>query len=66
MDSTLVRELTPGFAALPDAARYLGVSTDTIRRRVADGTLTAYRVGGTGRIFFKIADLDALMVAVVS
>ena len=57
MDATLVRELAPGFASLPDAARYLGV---------AEGKLTAYRVGGTGRIFFKIADLDALMVPVVS
>lgn len=66
MDATLDRKLAPGFASLPNAARYLGVSDDTIRRRVAEGKLTPYRVGGTGRMFFKIADLDALMVPVAS
>ncbi len=30
---------------IPDAATILGVSTKTIRRRIADGTLTAYRLG---------------------
>ncbi len=31
--------------SLQDAASMLGVSTKTLRRRVADGTLVAYRVG---------------------
>lgn len=26
-------------------AKYLGVSTKTVRRRIADGSLTGYRVG---------------------
>ena len=30
---------------MADAAFYAGVSVQTIRRRVADGTLTAYRFG---------------------
>jgi excisionase family DNA binding protein len=33
-----------------DAARHYGVSTRTIRRRIAEGKLRAYRVGGQIRI----------------
>ena len=33
-------------ARIPDAAEYADVSTKTIRRRIADGTLTGYRFGG--------------------
>lgn len=31
--------------SIPHAADYLGVSTKTIRRRIADGSLTGYRAG---------------------
>lgn len=31
--------------SLQDAADLLGVSTDTVRRRIADGSLDAYRIG---------------------
>lgn len=31
--------------AIDAAAEYLAVSSKTIRRRIADGTLTGYRVG---------------------
>lgn len=31
---------------IPEAARQWGVSDRTIRRRIADGTLTGYRLGG--------------------
>lgn len=31
--------------SIQDAAELLGVSTDTVRRRIADGSLAAYRVG---------------------
>ena len=31
--------------ALKDAAEYASVSPKTIRRRIADGTLTGYRLG---------------------
>jgi excisionase family DNA binding protein len=34
---------------IDDAARYLRVSTRTIRRRVADGTIPAIRLGGLVR-----------------
>lgn len=44
------------FGTLEDAAAMMGVSTKTIQRRIADGTITAYRLGSrTVRI-----DLDEL------
>lgn len=35
----------PNLRPIADAAVRCGVSTKTIRRRIADGSLTAYRVG---------------------
>lgn len=31
--------------SIQEAAELLGVSTDTVRRRISDGSLTAYRIG---------------------
>jgi excisionase family DNA binding protein len=42
------------------AADEIGVSTKTIRRRIADGTVTGYRVGRLIRV-----DLDELRRALV-
>ena len=44
-----------------DAADRLGVSVETIRARVNDGTIPAARLGKAIRI--RPADLDALLVA---
>lgn len=33
------------WGSMEDAARYLGVSSKTIRRRIADGTIVAQRFG---------------------
>jgi excisionase family DNA binding protein len=41
-----------------EAAHRLAVSPETIRRRVADGTLSSVRLGPTVRIF--AADVDAI------
>ena len=46
---------------IPEAARYLGVSEDTIRRRVKDGGLPSVLLAGKYRI--SVADLDALIDA---
>ena len=43
------------------AADYCGVSVETMRARVADGTIPAARLGTAIRI--RPADLDALFVA---
>lgn len=40
----------PWTLSVPDAARLLNVSADTIRRRIADGTLPAVRVGKLLRV----------------
>lgn len=42
-----------------DGARYLGVSPDTLRRRIADGTIPAARLGK--KILIKRGDLDAAL-----
>ncbi|OZD66693.1 hypothetical protein CH272_08290 [Rhodococcus sp. 05-340-1] len=49
--------------SVADAAERLGVSTDMIRARIADGQLPAYRLGATTRsaIRIKVADVDALL-----
>ena len=44
---------------LPAAAQYLGVSEDTIRRRIKDGTLPAVLIAGRYRI--SQADLDLMV-----
>jgi excisionase family DNA binding protein len=43
------------------AAQRLGISTKSIRRRIADGTLPAYRVGPR-LIRLNLLDVDRLMV----
>ena len=46
--------------SIRDAAAYASVSVDTIRRRIADGTLTAYRMGPR-LIRVKVADVDVML-----
>lgn len=48
-----------GSQSVAGAAEYLGVSKDTVRRRIADGTLRAERIGPR-LIRIRQADLDAL------
>jgi excisionase family DNA binding protein len=35
----------PARPTIPQTARYLGISTKTVRARLADGTLRGYRIG---------------------
>ncbi|GAC1574375.1 MAG: hypothetical protein NVS3B18_07960 [Candidatus Dormibacteria bacterium] len=49
---------TRGIETLAHAARRVGVSTKTLRRRVADGTVGAYRVGPR---LIRV-DIDAMFV----
>lgn len=46
--------------SLRDAAEVFGVSVKTLRRRIADGTVTGYRIGTLIRV-----DLDELRAALV-
>lgn len=46
---------------IPTAAAIAGVSTKFIRRRIADGTLPAYRIRGSKLIRLNLADVQALL-----
>jgi excisionase family DNA binding protein len=49
---------TGGYLSLTDAATYADLSVKTVRRRIADGTLPAYRTGRLIKI--RREDLDGL------
>jgi excisionase family DNA binding protein len=53
------RTSAPRYESLVEAAERLGVSTKTLRRRIADGSLTAYRLG-PHLIRLDPAEVDAL------
>jgi excisionase family DNA binding protein len=46
----------PKYITKKDAADYLGISTVTLDRMTADGSIQAYRLGG--RVMFRINDLE--------
>jgi excisionase family DNA binding protein len=46
------------YLSLPEAAEYLGQSVKTLRRRIAAGTLPAYRFGPRS-IRVRLSDLEA-------
>lgn len=51
------------YLTLAEAAEVLGVGNRTIRRRVAEGQLRAYRIGPR-QIRVKADDLDALLTPI--
>ncbi len=57
MSTTVV----PTWASLEQAAAYLGVSSKTVRRYIADGKIPAYRMGGRMTIRVRFTDLDATL-----
>jgi len=46
---------------LKDAARYMPIHQDTLRRRINDGQLRAFYVGRSHMVRLRASDLDALM-----
>lgn len=54
------RPASSAYETLRQAADRLGVSEKTLRRRIADGTLVAYRVGPR-LIRVRALDVDALL-----
>jgi excisionase family DNA binding protein len=50
----------PGDVDIATAAAQLNTSTKFIRRRIADGTLPAYRLKGSRLIRIRREDLEAL------
>lgn len=50
---------------VPEAARSLGISPKTLKRRINDGTIPAYRFGpGSRSMLIKVEDLEAALVPV--
>ncbi len=47
-------------ASIAEAAQYAGCNARTIRRRIADGTLTGYRMGPR-LVRVDLNDVDALL-----
>ncbi len=60
MSSTTVQ---PAFVSVAEAAAYLAVSERSIRRKIADGTLPAYKVAGEA-LRIRRGDLDRLLAPV--
>lgn len=54
----------PVYLTLSEAGDTLGVSTDTIRRRIADGTIAGYRIAR--RVKVRQDDLDKLVTRIPS
>lgn len=54
----------PSLITLAEAADYAGVHVKTIRRKIAAGHLTAYRMAGGRSLRVKADDLDALFSVV--
>lgn len=63
-EQAAVRPPCPDELSTPDAARYLTVSIDTLRKYVATGLLARRNISPPGsgkpRYRFKVADLDRL------
>lgn len=51
-------KIEPEYVSVATAATLLGISGRTVRRRVADGTIPGFKVGGLLRL--RRADLDLL------
>jgi len=51
----------PRLLTIADAAARIGVHPCTVRRRISDGTLPAFRVGGQRLIKIRESDLDRLL-----
>lgn len=51
----------PGIT-ITEAARRLGVSTKTVRRRIAEGSLAAHKASGPGGFQYRVTDPTVLVV----
>ena len=49
------------YISLADAADRLGTCTRTVRRRIADGTLTGYRLAGSRAVRVAESDVATLL-----
>lgn len=54
-------ELPDDLVRIRDAAERRNVNTKTLRRRIADGELRAWRMGGKGELFVSLSEADACL-----
>jgi len=59
----VARFVEPEHITVQEAAEYLRETDRSVRRRISDGQLAAYRIG-TKRIVLKRADVEALLVLI--
>jgi excisionase family DNA binding protein len=59
MTHTARKDRIRAFVTVREAAETLDVSAETVRRRLADGTLKGYSLGGVRRVFRS--ELDRLL-----
>lgn len=52
-----------GWIRTPEAAKYLGVHVETVRRWAREGVIPAAKLGNRGGFRFKRDDLDRFLVA---
>lgn len=55
--SATATPVKPVFVSVADAAAYLAVSPRSVRRKIADGTLPAFKVAGDS-LRIRLSDLD--------
>jgi excisionase family DNA binding protein len=48
------------YYSVKEACAYLGITRDTLYRRINEGRLQRYTHGVKNRVYFRLADLDAL------
>jgi excisionase family DNA binding protein len=56
------KPVPPQSVTITEAARRLGVSTKTVRRRIADGSLLAHKASGPGGFVYRVTDPSVLVV----
>ena len=60
--ATARKPVPPPWVTVTEAARRLGVSTKTVRRRIADGSLAAHKALGPGGFCYRVTDPSVLVV----
>jgi len=55
--------MPPKYISLKQAAVQLGLSSSSLRRKIADGVLEAYRLNPRGKILIKPSQVEALLTA---
>jgi excisionase family DNA binding protein len=61
MSTATVNETSQRYMSYPVAARYCGMSAQSLRRAVSEGRLKVYRPTGRRLVVFDVRELDAFI-----